>query len=211
VLSPVVAGGALAAAGAVVGAVWLLRGRTPRAMAAAGVAVGLVGAVAAAAFLGIYTLMFALDWGGGTSDAALDAWRGRPAPAITVPLLDGGSAAIAAEATGRRALVVFWATWCGPCKREIPHLNRLHDELGDRVLLVAISDESPDVLLAARAEHGIRYPLASGDDLPPPFSDVRAVPTLFVLDAAGTIEDVTVGYSGYDELRAAALGPVAGS
>jgi thiol-disulfide isomerase/thioredoxin len=203
--SPLVLGGPVAVTGAVVGAVALRRRRSPRGPAVAGVAVGAAGAASAVAFLGLYLLVARSLGGGATADFA--DWRGRPAPAITVPLLDGGAVTLADGTSGPRSLVVFWATWCGPCRREIPDLNRLHDEYGDRIRLVAISDEAPELLEKARARHGIRYPIASADGLPSPFGDVRAIPTVFVLDERGVVEDVLVGYQGYAPLLAAATGP----
>ncbi|GMU65427.1 MAG: hypothetical protein AMXMBFR36_17010 [Acidobacteriota bacterium] len=206
--SPLVLGGLAAAAGAVVGAVALRRRRVPRGPAVAGVVVGVAGAAAAVAFLGLY-LFVARSLGGGSGGDFAD-WHGRPAPQITVPLLDGGAVTVADGARGPRSLVVFWATWCGPCRREIPDLNRLHDELGERIRLVAISDEAPELLEKARTRHGIRYPIASADGLPSPFGDVRAIPTVFVLDEHGVVEDVLVGYQGYAPLLAAATGPAGG-
>jgi thiol-disulfide isomerase/thioredoxin len=203
--SPLVVGGALAAAGGVVGAVALRRRRAPRGAAVAGVALGAAGTLAAVAFLGLYVLV-ARSLGGGSGRDFAD-WHGRRAPEFTVPLLDGGAVTIADGASGPRTLVVFWATWCGPCRREIPDLNRLHEELGDRVRLVAISDEAPDLLEQARERHGIRYPIASADGLPSPFGDVRAIPTVFVLDEQGVVDDVLVGYQGYAPLLAAATAP----
>lgn len=202
--SPLVVGGALAAAGAVVGAVALRRRRAPRGVAVAGVAVGVAGTLAAVAFLGLYVLV-ARSLGGGSGRDFAD-WHGRRAPEITVPLLDGDTVTIADGSSGPRSLVVFWATWCGPCRREIPDLNRLHDEFGDRIRLVAISDEDPGLLERARERHAIRYPIASADGLPAPFGDVRAIPTVFVLDGQGVVEDVLVGYQGYAPLLAAATG-----
>jgi len=57
---------------------------------------------------------------------------------------------------GKFVLVELWATWCGPCRRSLPLLNRLHERFGDRLAVIGISDEDPAVVRAFAAEH-IRF------------------------------------------------------
>jgi cytochrome c biogenesis protein CcmG/thiol:disulfide interchange protein DsbE len=47
---------------------------------------------------------------------------------------------------GKFVLVDFWATWCGPCKRSIPELNRIHQKFKDRVVVIGISNEKEEVV-----------------------------------------------------------------
>jgi cytochrome c biogenesis protein CcmG/thiol:disulfide interchange protein DsbE len=52
------------------------------------------------------------------------------------------------DVNGKFVLVDFWATWCGPCKRSIPHLNELQAKFKDRLVVIGLSSESADAVLA---------------------------------------------------------------
>ena len=68
-----------------------------------------------------------------------------------------------AEYRGRPLVLNFWATWCEPCRREIPLLQALHQERGDSVQIVGVAvDFQADVLQYAQAQ-GITYPLLMGE------------------------------------------------
>jgi thiol-disulfide isomerase/thioredoxin len=84
-------------------------------------------------------------------------------PQIALPGLDGKDHALT-EWLGRPLLINFWATWCEPCRREIPLLRDLksqHAAQGLEVLGVAI--DSPDAVRQYVAGHGIDYPVLVGD------------------------------------------------
>jgi thiol-disulfide isomerase/thioredoxin len=84
-------------------------------------------------------------------------------PQIALPGLDGKDHALA-EWHGRPLLINFWATWCEPCRREVPLLRELrshHAALGLEVVGVAI--DSPDAVRQYVAGHGIDYPVLIGD------------------------------------------------
>lgn len=63
------------------------------------------------------------------------------------------------DTKGRYLLVEYWATWCPPCRRSIPVLNQIHRRFGDRLVVVGISDETRDAVLALE-EPKIEYHLA---------------------------------------------------
>ncbi len=63
------------------------------------------------------------------------------------------------DTKGRYLLVEYWATWCSPCRRSIPVLNQIHRRFGDRLVVVGISDETRDAVLALE-EPKIEYHLA---------------------------------------------------
>lgn len=100
---------------------------------------------------------------------------------------------------GKLTLINFWATWCGPCRKELPDLAAISREFADRgVRIIGISeDRGPSVLEDVRSfvkENGIPYQvLVSTDELEESFRNVRMLPTTFLVDDAGTILHTFVG------------------
>ncbi len=85
---------------------------------------------------------------------------GRPVPPFSLPALDGGLAGPAAW-RGRTVVLNVWATWCPPCREEIPSLQRLSDQLGEeRFLVVGLSvDRDANLVREFALRYGIDFPL----------------------------------------------------
>jgi thiol-disulfide isomerase/thioredoxin len=115
---------------------------------------------------------------------------GEPLPALTVPLLDGGSLSLAAL-PARPHLLVFWTTWCGVCRTEMPMLRALHTRYGERGLQILLvnADDSPDqaALAAVYRDHNLLTDLPVALDAGPlrRALRVRVYPHLVLVDAAG--------------------------
>jgi thiol-disulfide isomerase/thioredoxin len=96
-------------------------------------------------------------------------------------------------------LINFWATWCGPCKKELPALVEINKEFADRgVRIIGVSsDRGANVADDVRAfvrENGIPYQvIISNDDLEEAFGNIRALPTTFLVNEQGTIVKTFVG------------------
>ncbi len=97
---------------------------------------------------------------------------------------------------GRVVLVNLWATWCGPCREEIPDLQRLADEAGGPVVVGVSLDDGADRVQRVRdfaRRFGVRYPLAlSGSNLALT-GGVEGVPTTMLFDREGRLAKVYVG------------------
>lgn len=90
---------------------------------------------------------------------AHDDTRGRPLPDAALTSLETGEAA-RWDADGRPLVINFWASWCTPCRAEMPAFEQVHQQLGDRVAIVGVTDETDHGDAAGAAERaGVSYPL----------------------------------------------------
>jgi thiol-disulfide isomerase/thioredoxin len=115
-------------------------------------------------------------------------------PSFTVRDLDGRVVS-AADWRGKVTLINFWATWCGPCRREIPDLVALQQKYHYQLQIIGVSeDEDPLLVKQFRAEQKINYPVVMmTPELERMFPGVNALPTTFVLDREGRIVQKHVG------------------
>jgi len=112
-----------------------------------------------------------------------------PAPDFKLTGLDGKPFTLAG-AKGKVILLNFWATWCGPCRAEIPDLVELQNKYKDRlqILSLVVDDDDQDAIKKFVAESIINYPVAvATDDIRIEYGGIAALPTSFVLDAEGRV------------------------
>jgi thiol-disulfide isomerase/thioredoxin len=92
--------------------------------------------------------------------------------------------------------VNFWATWCPPCRAEIPDLIDLQRRYADKLVVLGISEDDPPVETVTKfvAEQKMPYPIAMGTpELHKIFKGVVALPTTFVIDPDGKLEQKHIG------------------
>jgi thiol-disulfide isomerase/thioredoxin len=119
----------------------------------------------------------------------------KPAPAFTVKDLDGRDIA-PASLRGKVVIVNFWATWCGPCRAEIPDLVALQDKYKDTLQVIGISEDEAgvDVVRRFAAEHKINYPVAMmTPEIEKMYPGITALPTSFILDRESRVVQKHVG------------------
>jgi thiol-disulfide isomerase/thioredoxin len=115
-----------------------------------------------------------------------------------------------AEWRGRVVIVNFWATWCPPCREEIPEMIDLANRYGDRLQIVGVSeddDATPEEVREFARNEKINYPIVMGSNgLSKEYGGVPALPTSFLVDTNGRVVQKHVGLypvSVYDrEIRA---------
>ena len=119
---------------------------------------------------------------------------GSPVQDFELPILTGGSQRLSAL-KGKPVVINFWASWCAPCKEEMPLLDRLsQNHSGDLAVLGVNYAETPEVVQEFVQESGISFPILL--DETGRVSDlyyVRNYPTTFFIDADGVLRAQHIG------------------
>lgn len=116
---------------------------------------------------------------------------GRLAPAARMTTIDGDTIDLAALRGHKAVYLKFWATWCSPCREQMPHFERVQQGAGDDLVVVAINlgfDDTPEQVRAFRDEQGLTMPVVRDEDgrLAGLFG-VRVTPQHVVIDRDGVI------------------------
>lgn len=125
-----------------------------------------------------------------------EAVPGKPAPAWKLKDLDGKL--VSSEQFKGKVLVIdFWATWCGPCRVEIPGYVELQKKYGkDGLVIIGVSldEKGPAVVKAFAQKFGVNYQMLMADEeVVAAFGGIDAIPTTFIVDRSGKIQDRKVG------------------
>ena len=118
------------------------------------------------------------------------ASEGKPAPAFTVKDADGNTLTLQQLMAGKKyVLIDFWASWCGPCRKEIPNLKAAYETFAPRGLeIISIStDRDPAAWQKALDEEQLPWLNFRDDSGIANAYSVQAIPAIFLLDADGTI------------------------
>jgi thiol-disulfide isomerase/thioredoxin len=131
---------------------------------------------------------------------------------LTGKTIDGKDFDIA-TLKGKVVLIDFWATWCGPCRRSIPHLIELHEKYKDQgleVVGVSLDQKGPSVVIPFVAQNKISYSVLMGNQkMVQDFGGVRGIPTAFIISQDGKIYSKIIGLAPkekYEESIKALLG-----
>lgn len=153
--------------------------------------------------LGLLALLSAC--GDGPQSGSVEATANTGVATEAIELLDGSTLPLSSF-EGRWVFVNYWAEWCAPCREEIPELNTLQAEEGERVLVLGVNfDQLPAEVMGPQAEKlGIRFAVAAEDPrdllgitLP------EVLPSTYVFDPEGNQVGVLLGPQDLDQLRAA--------
>ncbi len=110
------------------------------------------------------------------------------APEFTLTDLQGRMVSLA-DFRGKVVILDFWATWCPPCKREIPGFIGLQKAYASRgVQIVGVGLDEPADIRQFAASHGINYPVLLGnDEVSALYGGISGIPTTFIIDKSGKI------------------------
>lgn len=128
-----------------------------------------------------------------------------PVPDLTLETLGGRSIRLAQQ-DGRVLLLNFWATWCAPCRKEIPELKTLHRELhpkGLTVIGIALDREGREVVQPYVKKQKINYPIAvdSEGTAEAELGPIRGLPTTLVVNTKGEITKRVLGIFPVDQMK----------
>ena len=152
---------------------------------------GVAAWITAASVVDLYTAA----WGPGARPGSSTLQPGADAPDFELRNLEGDDVRLS-DYRGQIVLLNFWATWCGPCREELPHVQKLHEGYGDRGLVViAVSTDgtkSPVSRFISREGYSFVVLMADG----PVQQDcgVGGIPVTFFIDREGVIRHVKEGF-----------------
>ena len=141
-------------------------------------------------------LMLAALCSSAFADSGIGVDPGQKMPDFTVTLTDGTTATLS-ELLKVKKLVVLnvFATWCGPCEREFPDMDKVYQDNSDKMVIVSVSgDPSDSVQMVAdyKASHSLSFPMGvAGDALD--FLNISAFPTTIFIDRDGKVGFIKIG------------------
>ncbi len=113
-----------------------------------------------------------------------------------------------ADYRGDVVIVDFWATWCGPCRMVMPHLEKIHREYADqgiRVIALSVDRGAPDLVKAFVGKNQYTFPVGMATaGIVRAYGGVPSIPTTFIVGPDGTIAEKMVGAHPMEEYLAAA-------
>ncbi len=138
--------------------------------------------------------------GAGPAEAGETEAVRKTAPDFTLSDVNGRTLQLSAL-RGKVVLVDFWATWCGPCRSEIPSFGQLYSAYkskGFEIIGIDV-DENPGTVRSFMGQNGVPYPVAVGNArVYQAYGGIRGIPTTFLIDKKGRIAQTYVGAYGKD-------------
>ena len=119
---------------------------------------------------------------------------GQVAPDFELAALDGNSFSLE-SLRGKPVVLNFWATWCGPCRRELPALQASAERYSENVTIVGVDQgEAPETVQAYVDELGLTFviPMDRNNEVSAEYG-VRGLPTTFFIDSDGVIQHIWSG------------------
>jgi peroxiredoxin len=137
------------------------------------------------------------------------ASAGDPAPNFKLKTADGKTVELK-KLAGKAVVLNFWATWCGPCRQEIPGMVRVYEKYkskGLEIVGISVDQRGWDVLKQFLAKNTITYPIVlGGQEEAEAYGGIEAIPTTFFVDRKGNIVSKAVGAMEEEDFEKAVKG-----
>jgi len=135
-------------------------------------------------------------------DSVTVAEIGQPAPDFSVEVIDGGTFTLS-EMRGRAVIVNFWASWCGPCRTEIPDISAFAEANPDVTIVGVAVQDAEQTAREFAAEIGASYPLALGTTAVEDAYPNLGLPATYVIDENGVVTEIINGIVDEESLGSA--------
>jgi thiol-disulfide isomerase/thioredoxin len=122
---------------------------------------------------------------------------GNQAPDFALSTVTGDTLRLS-DLRGDVVLVDFWATWCGPCKMAMPHLQEIHEEYQDKgvqIVAISVDKQGAKIVKPFIAKHGYSFQvLLTDNQIERKFGGIQGIPTTFIIGPDGKVFKRFVGY-----------------
>ena len=139
-----------------------------------------------------------------SNDPKLGELKGKPAPEFSLESLEGKTVRLA-DFRGKAVLLNFWATWCQPCKIEMPWFEQLQKQYGPQglqVVGIAMDDASKEDIARFAKDMGVNYPILLGkESVGDAYGGVQFLPSTFFIDRDGKIVNRVFGLKSRSEIE----------
>jgi peroxiredoxin len=126
---------------------------------------------------------------------------GAKAPDFELKTLAGDTVKLS-DFKGKKVMLNFWATWCPPCKAEMPAMEEFHKEAGDDVVILAVNIDPHLDVKAFVDENGITFPIPlDEEDIVNETYQVLSIPTTYFIDTKGNIGNKYIGAMNLDAMK----------
>lgn len=126
---------------------------------------------------------------------------GAKAPDFELKTLSGDTVKLS-DLKGKKVMLNFWATWCPPCKAEMPAMEEFHKEAGDEVVILAVNIDPHLDVKAFVDENGITFPIPlDEEDKVNEMYQVLSIPTTYFIDTKGNIGNKYIGAMNHDAMK----------
>ena len=125
---------------------------------------------------------------------------GNLAPDFELETLEGETVKLS-DLKGQKVFLNFWASWCGPCRSEMPDMQKFHEDRDDVTILAVNVNDRPENVDEFLEEYGITFPILpdEGTAVSTQYS-IQLLPTSYLIDSEGKIEHIAKGALHYEDM-----------